>query len=115
MKNKYITGLIIFLQLHTIAQTQNQSTTIDSLHSAIWQQQRTFKVVLPPDYNPSNKYDVLYVLDGTGNTDETTQIMGFLRGSGFMPQVIVVGIYQVNRNIMLQVIHFSASPGDQHF
>jgi predicted alpha/beta superfamily hydrolase len=88
---------LISLHLKTIAQAPRQSPIADSLHSAILQQQRTFNVVLPPDYNAATKYDVLYVLDGLWNTEETTQIMGFLRSSGFMPQVIAVGVHQLKR------------------
>lgn len=93
-----IIGILVLFQLNTVAKARQQTGITDSLYSSILQQQRTFSVVLPPGYDSSKKYDVLYVLDGLGNTEETTQIQGFLRGSGFIPQNIVVGIYQVKRN-----------------
>lgn len=77
---------------------QRRPIIADSLSSKILKQQRHLQVVLPPDYDSTRKYDVLYLLDGDWNTEMTTQIQGFLRESGFMPQNIVVGIRHVSRD-----------------
>ena len=72
----------------------------DSITSAILNQKRFIQVVLPDGYKPgtANKYDVLYVLDGEGNTKTMSDIQQFLSNENYMPKVILVGVLNVDRN-----------------
>jgi predicted alpha/beta superfamily hydrolase len=57
-------------------------------------------VVLPEKYKAgsNDKYDVLYVLDGEGNTRTAADVQYFIENEGYMPPVIIVGIINVDRN-----------------
>jgi predicted alpha/beta superfamily hydrolase len=72
----------------------------DSLPSAILKETRSFQVVLPSIYDPTTggKYDVIYVLDGEGNTRLMGDIEKFVNDEGFMPQTIIVGVFNTDRN-----------------
>ncbi len=58
------------------------------------------QIVLPAGYKPgsTDKYDVIYVLDGDGNTGLVDNIAQFINGEGFMPPVIVVGVLNTDRD-----------------
>jgi predicted alpha/beta superfamily hydrolase len=74
----------------------------DSIYSAILQEQRTLQVILPSNYNPSQVYDVLYVLDGEWGTLTFYNIRRFLQSVGFAPPAIIVGLpntYKDNVNM----------------
>jgi predicted alpha/beta superfamily hydrolase len=80
----------------------------DSLHSSILNQERQFKVILPPGYKPGSaeKYDVMYVLDGSDwNTGTIAQVQHFVEDQGFMPPTIIVSIVEPDRNADLAPTH----------
>jgi len=80
----------------------------DSLHSSILNQDRQFKVIVPPGYKPGSaeKYDVMYVLDGSDwNTGTIAQIQHFVEDQGFMPSTIIVSIMEPDRNADLAPTH----------
>jgi predicted alpha/beta superfamily hydrolase len=92
----------------------------DSLVSTILSEKRFIQVVLPRDYKPGSqdKYDVLFVLDGEGNTRLTEDIEQFIGGEGFMPQSIIVGIFNTDRTRDLTPTHeqgFESSGGADKF
>jgi predicted alpha/beta superfamily hydrolase len=92
----------------------------DSLQSAILKEKRFIQVVLPIDYKPGtqDKYDVTYVLDGEGNTKLIENIQQFIIGEGFMPQTIIVGIFNTDRTRDLTPSHeqgFETSGGADQF
>lgn len=91
---------LIFSFFETASAQQEQPGKKDSVNSSILGQMRYIKVVLPPDYNPASKtkYDVIYVLDGDGNTKTVADIQQFIKGENFMPQVIIVGVLNIDRN-----------------
>ena len=64
-------------------------------------QDYTIFVSLPEGYNQNetHKYPVLYVLDANMHLDVTSSITHYLNGA--MPQMIIVGIQQNNRNAEL--------------
>jgi predicted alpha/beta superfamily hydrolase len=84
----------------------------DTIYSSLLKETRTFEVVLPRNFSTGNKYDVLYVLDGESNTHKTRQIEEWIRESGFMPEPIIVGVYNTSRNRDLTPTH--SSPGDNN-
>lgn len=72
----------------------------DSIASVILNQKRTFRVLLPSNYDPKQdtKYDVLYVTDGEWNLQLASDIQRFLVESGFMPHNIIVSIHHPSRD-----------------
>jgi predicted alpha/beta superfamily hydrolase len=79
----------------------------DSIQSSILGEKRFFQVVLPAKFAPNTmeKYDLTYVLDGEGNTALMEDIQRFITGEGFMPQTIIVGIFNTDRNRDLTPSH----------
>ncbi|BAU52316.1 alpha/beta hydrolase-fold protein [Mucilaginibacter gotjawali] len=79
----------------------------DSINSAILNEKRFIEVVFPQNYNPAkaDKYDVLYVLDGEGNTKLAMDLQRYLEGENYMPPIIIVGIINTDRNRDLTPTH----------
>ena len=72
---------------------------IKTIHSEILNEARQIAVYTPSDYNNSDqKYPVLYVLDGEWNFHYTSALAEKLAAAGDMPQTIVIGIINTNRN-----------------
>lgn len=77
---------------------------LDSLQSTALNQKRYFQVFVPPTFTPgsSEKFDVLYVLDGGNwNISLVTQLQRFIQNEGHMPPTIIVSIMGIDRNIEL--------------
>lgn len=73
---------------------------VDRLHSEKLGEDRRLNVLLPPGYEGSSeKYPVLYVLDGSAHEDyfHVASLIDFLATYGAMPKTIVVGISNVDR------------------
>ena len=84
---------------------------LDSLNSDILKQKRFIQVFIPPGYKAgsSDKYDVLYVLDGGNWTMSLiTQIQHFIEGQGHMPPTIIVSVMGIDRNIELTPTHLKS-------
>jgi len=90
-----------------IAKAQGLPGVKDSLNSAILKQERIFQVIVPPDYKPesADKYDVLYILDGEGNTQLAHDVSQFIAGENFMPHTIIVGVFNIDRDHDLTPTH----------
>jgi len=114
-------GLIIMLcNFFGSASAQDQPGKRDSIVSAILNQKRFIQVVLPSNYKPgsTDKYDVIYVTDGDDNTKTVADIQQFIAREGFMPQVIIVGVLNIDRNKDLTPTHeegFGTSGGADKF
>jgi predicted alpha/beta superfamily hydrolase len=91
--------LIVCNLFFVVSSAQDLPGRKDSLESAILKEKRFIQVVLPSSYKPGtkDKFDVLYVLDGEGNTRLSADIQQFIGGEGFMPQTIIVGIFNTDR------------------
>lgn len=92
----------------------------DSINSTILNQKQFIQVVLPAGYKPgsADKYDVIYVLDGDGNTGLVDNIAQFINSEGFMPKVIVVGVLNIDRTKDLTPTHaegYNTSGGAAQF
>lgn len=94
------------------APSSNNRGTRETIHSDILKEDRTIEVVLPANFKESKKYDVWYVLDGDGNTGVTRTIEEWVRENGFMPEPIIVGVYNTDRNRDLTPTH--TSPKDNY-
>lgn len=70
-----------------------------TISSQILGEERTMLVYLPDSYESTeNKYPVLYILDGGYHFHHVTGIVDFLADQGKIPQMIVIGITNVDRN-----------------
>lgn len=70
-----------------------QQKTKDSIYSNVLKEQRDLQIILPKDYDSSNKYDVIYLVDGEWNTDMFSQIYQYASEWDFIPKnIIIVGV-----------------------
>lgn len=70
-----------------------------SFKSDILNEERIILVYLPATYNLSDaEYPVLYLLDGGYHFHHASGIVQFLSANGLIPEMIVVGIVNVDRN-----------------
>ncbi len=85
-----LTSIILFLILSIPAWTQVVQK--DSLFSSYLKEQRNIEIIFPKNYNEGSteKYDVLYVLDGEWNTSLTVRVFEFLEYAKFIPANIII-------------------------
>jgi hypothetical protein len=68
------------------------------LRSAILEEERGFTLYLPPGYaESSERYPVLYLLDGDAHFHHATGVVQFLAGNSHILPMIVVGVSNTNR------------------
>lgn len=87
------------------AQTRPDSTApltigqVNTFYSAILNEKRTLNIYLPPAYDSTKTYPVIYVLDGGVDEDfiHITGLVQFFNLIFNMPETIVAGIVNVNR------------------
>ncbi|MCX6255258.1 MAG: alpha/beta hydrolase-fold protein [Bacteroidia bacterium] len=71
----------------------------DSLQSEVLKQNRKLSIFLPEGYDSSkSKFPVLYVLDADGRDQHTVPTARFLFLNNRMPKVIVIGVFNIDRN-----------------
>lgn len=95
----------IYAQLDTIPSSNEKAFL---LNSKILNEPRSIWIYLPSDYNSTNQaYPVIYLLDGEGHFKYVSELVNFLSGydRNRMPEVIVVGIGNINRGKDLNLIH----------
>ena len=103
----FISLIIILGSFFFSASAQDQPGNRDSVVSTILNQKRFIQVVLPSNYKSgsTDKYDVLYVLDGEGNTKLAEDISKFIQSEAFMPPTIIVGVINIDRDHDLTPYH----------
>lgn len=72
---------------------------IDSVQSKILNENRHLFVSLPATYDSKQKYPVVYLLDGESFFHFYTGVVNHLSGSYVIPEMIVIGIVNTNRNL----------------
>jgi len=99
--------VICFFSLFGTVAAQDLPGKRDSLNSAILNEKRIIQVVLPQKFDPTkaDKYDVLYVLDGEGNTKLAMDVQRFIEDEAYMPKTIIIGILNTDRNRDLTPTH----------
>ncbi len=102
-----IGSIIILSQLLGTASAQDLPGKRDSINSVILKEKRIIQVLLPEKYKPgsTDKYDVLYVLDGDWNTKLALEIQHFIESEAYMPPTIIVGVLNVDRDRDLTPTH----------
>ena len=78
----------------------NDSVIQTTLHSAILNEERRAIIHLPRNYSkdPSRRYPVMYVLDGTSQDQHTADKITILSDAGLIPTAIVVGLPNTRGN-----------------
>lgn len=91
---------LLLLLIGSATSAQELPGKRDSINSTILGEKRLIQVLLPEKYKPgsTDTYDVLYVLDGEGNTKIMSDIQRFIEGEAHMPPTIIVGILNTDRN-----------------
>ena len=71
----------------------------ERLHSAVLDEDRTYRVALPASYKwaTDRRYPVLYVLDGAWHFQHSAASAGYLAAHGEIPEMIVVAIDSTKR------------------
>src|SRR6185436_4303749 len=95
----------------TAAQAQQLPGRRDSIYSALLKEERVIQVLLPEGHVPGSgqKYDVLYVLDGDSSLKFLAPIQQFAQAESPMPRVILVAIFNTQRD--RDLLPTGAAPG----
>jgi len=82
-----------------------------TLESISLSEERIMSIYLPEGYDQSiQKYPVLYVLDGNAHFHHASGAVHLLSNLGYMPQMIVVAIQNVDRNRDFSPVHVDNMP-----
>ncbi|MBX2842442.1 MAG: chitobiase/beta-hexosaminidase C-terminal domain-containing protein [Flammeovirgaceae bacterium] len=112
MKTKTIFLLLAILLFSILSQAQNLPGITDSIFSKTLNEQRKFQVVLPENYDPekSDQYGVIYLLDGKGNLKLMEGCQKFLQNQGYIPPLIIVAVFNVDRSRDFLPSHMDQTP-----
>lgn len=104
MLRKAIFSICVFILSISFAQNKGDIIAGEffTIKSEVLKQNRTIQISLPFNYETSQKeYPVLYILDGNGSFKFASAVVNFLSGSLRIPQMIVVGIPNIDRTFDL--------------
>ncbi len=116
--------MIFFAHSQLLSQTRERSKVpgkLIKIHSQILREERTLSIALPKDYDKNQKaYPVLYILDAEAQNEFTDAVSTVkdLHAEGTGPEMIIVGIWNTNRNrdmIPVAVSHRLRSGGSRKF
>lgn len=118
---KYISPFILYLliSLNSDAQTDNNFIIgkADSVYSSILKEKRKVWVYTPNlktgVQNPSQRYPVIYLLDGEGHFESVVgmiQQLSQVNGNTIVPEMIIVGIPNTDRTRDLTPTHIVNDP-----
>lgn len=87
-----------------------------TINSKVMGEERTILVRTPRGYQQgSDRFPVLYLTDGGQHIGHTSATIEFLAGNGRMPEMIVVGIVNTDRNRDLTPTHASFTENGREF
>jgi len=104
MLNKLFTWLVLFnLCSISLAYADIRIPSKEVINSQILGEDREIRIQLPTQYdvNTAQKYQVLYLLDGSSNLSHTSGTLDFLVGYTQAPQLIIVAITHKQRSLDL--------------
>ncbi len=105
----FLPFLCVFAQDHDPKISLGKEVIIKSI---VLNEDRTLMVYTPSNYNKSTgKYPVLYLLDANTNFKMTTGIISYLAAYDLIPEMIVVGIKNTDRNRDFTPSKSISSPG----
>lgn len=96
-------SLLFAFQSVTFAQNSNVKPLtigeIRTFRSKILNEERTFNIYLPQNFDKTKSYPIIYLLDGSMNEDfiHVTGLVQFFNQMYAMPETIVVGIANIDR------------------
>lgn len=99
MKKILIYLIFLSTSLHAQVDTNLVEIINYSIDSKILETQRNYWVSLPSDYDSTNVYPVIYVLDAEWKFSITNALEKDLSDNGKIPKHIVVGITHLNRRL----------------
>lgn len=98
MKFNLLIGLII-LSFPSYSQNEITIGKTETIHSELLNEDRILEIHLPKGYEESDKtYPILYLLDSYYNFSHTVGSVEYLQLNRLIPDMIVVGIRNTNRN-----------------
>jgi predicted alpha/beta superfamily hydrolase len=99
MKKAFSLVILVSILSSCLSAQQGYIEKKDSLFSQLLNQNRQLSVFLPDGYAIAKKpFPVIYVLDADGRCQHTIPTARFLSVNGHMPQAIIVGVYNIDRN-----------------
>ena len=101
--NRIFAIVIFFISISTFGQSETNDSLkyeykVEKLNSGFFKDERTVKIYLPTDYDKTQKYPVIYTLDGYELFEITTNYENFLAKYAVIPNCIVVGVFHNDRN-----------------
>lgn len=95
----FIFSIITVSNLNFNCYALESDSLIKTINSKVLNEERDIIVKLPQSYtnNKTNKYPVLYLLDGENNLNHTSATLEALSGSHLAPELIIIGIFQKKR------------------
>jgi uncharacterized protein len=112
---------VTFITNKSLTQSQDNIVIGKSfkIYSKVLNEDRNIFINLPENYNTSkNRYAVIYLLDGETHFNYTAGVVQFLAGNNRMPEAIVIGIPNTNRNrdfTLVKVDNVPFSGGGDNF
>jgi predicted alpha/beta superfamily hydrolase len=87
-----LASILYFLLITIRARAQNPIIQYDSLYSTVLKEHRAIKLIFPKKYTPTltDRFDVLYVLDGEWNTSLSEKVYEFLELAKFIPTNLMI-------------------------
>ena len=113
---KYLAGILCFIVVAT-SPARAQSDVSAELRSLILGEQRQLHISLPRTYHYTDRsYPVLYVLDGEWVYEYARGTVSFMSSeiTGYIPEMIVVGIYNTNRTRDTWVTQDATAPYNEY-
>lgn len=99
LKASLVLILLILFSTHILPQNEIIMGRSIQVYSEVLKENRNILVYLPRTYlNSSEKYPVIYLLDAENNFTYTAGLVDFLTRLGRMPESVIVGITNTNRN-----------------
>lgn len=107
-------SLLFFAATNTLLAQKTshaENEKVIKLDSKILNEERTVTVYLPKNYDTSSdKYPVVYLLDGKWNAEHTVNAYKFLASQGSIPKTIIVAVHNVDRNRDFSPTHVEKIP-----
>lgn len=95
----FVTAFSMFVIFEIIAQSEQlEADHLEEIHSKVLAEQRKLLVHLPQGHDSTQKYPVMYVLDGTSQDFTIAGISEILNRAEVVPEMIIVGIPNIDRN-----------------
>ena len=101
------------LASHSLAQEKQELISAErvSIQSIFLGEERVISIYLPDNYEAtSQKYPVLYLLDGTTHFQHAIAATAFLSRGGIIPQMIVISVHNTDRNRDFSPVHTERIP-----